>query len=323
MRGHLEGKERRTMRFARWTWPLAVLLAATTTTTAAHADDKVVCANASENGQKLRDDGKLMKARQEFMVCSRDVCPGVIKKDCVDWLAQAEASLPSVVLAAKDEKGQDVTNVHVSFDGAPLSDRLDGKAIFVDPGEHTFRFESAGRAPIEQQAVIREGERNRVVAASWEAAPAPLPPAGGGTGVGTAPPPEQPHGKSKVPAILVGGIGIAALATGGVFLLLASNDFNDLKDTCGKTKTCTDDQVSPVKTKALIGDIALGVGAVAVVGAVVLYITESGSSSASATVGKNDGKAETPKKKPHPFALNKVDVAPTPGGAALMLGGSF
>jgi hypothetical protein len=283
----------------------------------ASADEKMACANASDNGQKLRDDGKLVKARQEFLVCARDVCPGTIKKDCSDWLSQAEASLPSVVLGAKDAHGQDLASAKVTIDGQPSDEKLEGKAMFIDPGAHTFRFEIPGEKPIDQQIVVREGEKNRVVSVSWEKADTTPPNPGGAT-----PPPPEPESKpSHVPAYIAGGVGIVALGVGTVFAIIGTGDYNDLKNGCGQTKSCTDDQVSPVKTKIVVADIAFGVGIVAIGTAVVLYLTETGSGSAHAQVGMLD----KPKKKAATGFISapKLDFAPLPGGGAAMLRGSF
>lgn len=281
----------------------------------AHADEKLACANASDAGQKLRDDGKLVKARQEFLVCARDVCPGTIKKDCADWLDQAEASLPSVVLGAKDSHGQDLATAKVTIDGQPSDEKLEGKAMFIDPGAHTFRFEIPGEKPIDQQIVVREGEKNRAISVSWEKANVTPPDPGGAT-----PPPPEPESKpNHIPAYIAGGVGIAALGVGTVFAIIGTGDYNDLKNGCGQTKSCTDDQVSPVKTKILIADIAFGVGIVAIGTAVVLYLTETGSAHAQV------GSTLSPKKKPATGFISapKFDFSPLPGGGAAMLGGSF
>ncbi len=292
--------------------------------TAHAADEKTACAGASDSGQKLRDEGHLVKARQEFLVCARDVCPPTIKKDCADWLTQSEASLPSVVLGAKDAQGQDLATAKVTIDGQPSDEKLEGKAMFVDPGPHTFRFEIPGEKPIDQQIVVREGEKNRVVSVSWEKAATQQQQPGGAT-----PPPPEPESKpNHIPAYVVGGIGIVALGVGTVFAIVGTGDYNDLKNGCGQTKSCTDDDVSPVKTKILIADIAFGVGIVAIGTAVVLYLTETGSGSAHAQVGSLRAPGAPPKKKQATgfagfVSAPKFDFAPLPGGGAAMLGGSF
>src|SRR5215470_4150062 len=81
---------------------------------------KKACIEASEQGQQLRDEGKLIKAREKFLTCVRDTCPGMIRKDCTEWLAGVDANLPSVVVSARDESGHDVTTVRVLLDGEPF-----------------------------------------------------------------------------------------------------------------------------------------------------------------------------------------------------------
>lgn len=302
-------------RFWRRGLAASALLAASITTGTAQADERVACATASETGQKLRDDGKLMKARAEFLVCARDVCPQVIKKDCVDWLQTSETNLPTVVLAAKDSHGHDVTLVHVTFDGALLADKLAGKAIFVDPGQHTFRFEIPGEKPIEQRLVIHEGEKNRLVSVSLAPTAPPSTPANADATPGDTKPSTH-ESKSKVPAYIVGGAGIATAAVGGLFYLLAVGDYNDLKDGCGKTKTCTDSDTQPVKTKATLSYTLLGVGGGLVITGVVLYVLESASSAPTATTGVTASSKAL-------GMIRKVGVVPLPGGGAAVFGTSF
>ena len=69
--------------------------------------------------------------------------------------------MPTIVFAAKDKQGRDVSVVRVTMDGAPLVAKLDGTAVAVDPGEHDFTFEANGEPPVTQHFVIREGEKSR------------------------------------------------------------------------------------------------------------------------------------------------------------------
>src|SRR5690349_6560913 len=97
---------------------LAFGVAATTTLlgTTALADDRELCANAAEQAQSLRDEGKYRRARDQMLICARDVCPGPIKSDCGKWLEQVERDAPTVVFNAQDA-GRDVTDVKVWVDG--------------------------------------------------------------------------------------------------------------------------------------------------------------------------------------------------------------
>jgi hypothetical protein len=83
----------------------AAMAAATTllvTSGTALADEREQCASAADQAQQLRDDGKYRRAREQFLVCARDVCPGPIKKDCLDWLSQLDHVAPTVVFTAKE-----------------------------------------------------------------------------------------------------------------------------------------------------------------------------------------------------------------------------
>jgi hypothetical protein len=147
---------------------LAVFLGILAASAVARADDKDACASASEQAQQLRARGKLIEAREQLLLCSRRACPGVVKDDCEHVLGDVEASLPSVVVSAKDPDNNDTVAVRVLLDGAPLADTLSGLAIPLDPGVHNLRFELAGAKPVEQRVVVHEAEKNRTITVTFE-----------------------------------------------------------------------------------------------------------------------------------------------------------
>ena len=76
------------------------------------------CAESAVAGQKLRDEGKPLAARAEILLCLRYVCPAVVRDHCARWLAQTEASIPSVVIKARESSAGrtvDVTDVTVTI----------------------------------------------------------------------------------------------------------------------------------------------------------------------------------------------------------------
>ncbi|WP_438002208.1 hypothetical protein WMF26_24065 [Sorangium sp. So ce185] len=177
--------------------PLALAVAAALALTGARADaqpHKRACAAAYERAQGLRRDGKLLAAREALIACSQPTCPAAAVADCGPWLAEVEKSLPTVVIAAKDAHGRERLDVRVLVDGRPLAAALDGKALPVDPGPHTFRYEPASGPAVEERVLIREGEKNRAITvtlgASSAGAPAsPPPPAAAPTPASTGSPP--------------------------------------------------------------------------------------------------------------------------------------
>jgi hypothetical protein len=124
---------------------------------------KQECLIASELGQNERDEGKYRAARQDFLTCARDLCPRVVHELCAKWLRELDESAPSVIVDAKDGRGNDLADVRVTFDGAPLAAALNGRPLEVDAGEHVLRFERDGSEPVEQRLVLRAGERARIV----------------------------------------------------------------------------------------------------------------------------------------------------------------
>ncbi len=227
----------------------------------ARADATDACIKASDEGQVLRDQGKLLAARARFLTCSRDACPRLVRADCTTWLADADNRIPTVVLSAQDTSGHDTAAVRVTLDGAPLADKLEARAIPVDPGQHRFRFELPGSAPVEETVILREGELRRPVSVRF-AAPE--------THAAVAPPVEPPaSGPSRGAVAVAVSLGAVALGGGAIFAYAAAtaeSDADHLRATCAPG--CNPADVDAVRTKLIAGNAALGVGIAAALAAV-------------------------------------------------------
>ena len=226
----------------------AVAASLTLVPTLARADEKADCVSASENAQKLKDDRKFIKAREQMLVCARDVCPAAVKKDCADQVADLDKRTPSVVLHAKDKGGQDLVAVKVTGDGAPLTEQLDGRAITLDPGVHTFRFEAAGNEPLEQKVVLAEGERDRNITVTF------------GKPGGDQPVPTTKKG-APIGAFIVAGIGLVGMGVGAAFWGIGLGDKSSAESGPTACKpTCPQSRVDDIHTKLVIGDVAFFAG---------------------------------------------------------------
>lgn len=278
------------------------LVLSTSEAPAAEGQDKAACADAYKGAQVQRKSGALKRARESLLVCVSDRCPSVIQPDCTRWLTEVEAALPSLAFAAKGADGRDLTAVKVTVDGQVLAESLDGKSIPIDPGSHALHFETQGETPIDQTIVVREGEKARVVSVSWAKLAAAETPSSA-----TAPPP--PPARAPVAAWVLGGVGVASLATFGVLALHGSSRRSDLKNSC--YGHCSDSDVSSVKTEFAIADAALGVGIVTGAISTVLFLTSRGSTERASPAAT---------AKPRVLAL---DVAPSKGGASVGVGGQF
>jgi len=232
----------------------------------ARADDKQVCVRAVERAQVQRLDGKLREAHDGFVTCARAVCPEAIRDDCTRWIAEVEASLPTVVIDAVWTDGRDAAGLSVILDGQPLPEAAVGRAVALDPGEHAFRFEVPGAAPVEARTVIREGEKNRVVRVTFTAL-APVPPATRPPVLprGLPPAPGEARTRRPVPtsAFVVGGFALAGFGgfayTGGSGL----GQLDHLRSTCAPS--CDPSLVESARREILVGDI-LGLAALVAAG---------------------------------------------------------
>jgi hypothetical protein len=152
------------------------------------ADQKEACLAAADTGQSLRDDGQYSIAREQFVACSRDVCPKLVHDQCTEWLRQLDEATPTVIFGAKDDHGSEVS-ARVLLDGKPIASSVDHKPVNVDPGPHDVRFEHDPDEPITMHVVVRAGEKNRDVSATFPLVEAPTPPAPHEEVAPEAPPP--------------------------------------------------------------------------------------------------------------------------------------
>ncbi len=242
----------------------------------ARADEKRECVAASEKAQQLRNAGKLIEARDQLAVCGRAECPKIVQGDCTQWMAEVLNALPTVIPAAKDRAGKDIVDARLTIDGKPVTDTLDGKAVPVDPGVHTFRFETKGAAPIEQQVVVRQAEKNRILPVTFAI----------GEDAATKQHDEQqqqPSGgaeKSSGPPIVGFALAGAGLVGGGIAAYLglsADSDARNLRDTCAPK--CTQSQVDDVKSHQQTAVIvAVASGVIFAAGVALIIIHYAGSS---------------------------------------------
>lgn len=272
-------------------------------------DDRAECAAAAEDAQKLRDEGKYRRAREQMLVCARDVCPGPIKSDCGKWLTEVDRDAPTVVFGAKDQKG-DLADVKVSMDGVSVQDRLDGKPVLVDSGEHTFKFETKDGQTQEQKVILRAAEKARPIIVTFGNTPAGSGNAGNAGGSGNAGADSGGGGSLILPIALAG---VAAVGIGGfiIFGLSGKSDVDKLQD-C--KPNCSTDDVDSARTKLIIADISLGVGVVAAAVSAYLFIThKSGPDVTVKTGAQSKGW----------FSNVRFDGGPIAGGAMTGLSAKF
>jgi hypothetical protein len=265
----------------------ALLVGSVLPSSASAKPSKDQCIDADTLAQELRRAGKLLSARAALQVCIDPACPGLVREDCTERLDELTNAIPSLIFSAKDGTGRDLRAVSITIDGQQSVDHLDGSAIDVDPGEHTFHFQAAGLPPATLKLQIREGERRRykeILLGSPAAQPASSPQPGTASGDGSA----QGSGinaETEARASSSGstqrllawsalGLGATGIVVGTVFGLKSKSKHDDAK-AC--TTTCPDEPSYQANEDAMkfgnISTVSFILGAAGLAGGVTLWLT--------------------------------------------------
>jgi len=268
-------------------------------------NEKKECATAYVAAQKLKSSGSLVEARKKLIICASKGCLSAVSKDCLGWLDEVNAAIPSITVTARDTSGTETLAVKVEVDGKPVAEKLTTNGIELDPGQHKLHFELEGAPPVDKQIILHAGEKNKAVDVDFgqhaaEPAPASPPTANAPSANDTGAPEKK---RSHLVSYVLGGVGIAALGGTAYFWLASKSAEKDL-DSSGCAPNCSASDVNGIKHKRLFGDIALGVGVVSLGVATYLWVAPS-------------------KEKKPPPPLGSVDLHVLPGGAYGAVSGRF
>jgi hypothetical protein len=171
----------------------------------------------------------------------------------------------------------------ITVDGVPVD--LSAGDVPLDPGQHQVALVRGGTEVAGKSVQASEGERTSVRLrpdAGGEATPPPPP---------TTPPTDEGGGGSRWPALVVGGVGLAALVAGGVTFGVSRAAIDEVRATCDDPEAATGcdpafqgraDEAATLTTTAVV----LGaVGGVCVATGVVLWFTLDEPAPASTPAG--------------------------------------
>jgi hypothetical protein len=187
----------------------------------------------------------------------------------------------------------------IERDGQDVGKAAWGMAVPVDPGTHVIRVSAPGKNTWTDEIEVPATSRTfsvTVPALTDADAPAPVP-VGEVETTPSSPPPveadvDAPRGGGSngqsVTALVVGGVGLAAVATGTIFAIQSRSDNNAALKLCRTVSNgmegCQDDNeqrrwsdlVDDAERERMIGFIGFGVGGAALVTAIILYATADG-----------------------------------------------
>jgi hypothetical protein len=225
------------------------------------------CISAYEATQVERRAGRLIEARADALVCGESSCPRQMAKECVAWAAELERATPSVVLSFQRPDGSDAVGARVTIDGRPVA--LDGLPVPLDPGPHAIRVEQGGFQALEQEILLQQGEQRRRIAGQL------LPLAKG-------PPPEPVA--SRTPAIVMTGVGAAALAVGIGFGSAALVEYRQFSSAC--SPGCPPDDASQVRLRSVVADVSFALSLASFAVATALWLRPAPRSTVAVVLGR-------------------------------------
>jgi hypothetical protein len=270
--------------FVRFAAVLALLGAGVSTAPPARAGDPGIgdCLLAAEASLKLRGEHKLRLTRTQLLVCSSPSCPSEVRQECMKRIDEVNAAAPTIVLAVKNGAGHEIAAVKVTVDGQVIADHLDGSALSVDPGAHEFTFETSGMPPLTETIILHEGEKDRRETVLLGGGPGAAATKDGGVeSSGSSEPDtsaahEGTGSTQRTIGLVTGGVGIAGLAVGTVFGVLASSSWKSAENDCPAKAGCPSNAVnerSTALTDATLSTVGFIAGGVLAATGVVLFFT--------------------------------------------------
>ena len=229
--------------------------------------------------------GKLVAALGDYELAAADARTEKaeqVAEEVDSRLESLRARIPKITV----QRGAGADTAIVSVDGVSLGDQVIGTPMPMDPGPHTVEATSPGFKPFRLSLRLAEQE-SQTVELVLEPEPVPLP----NTPVAQL----RDDGRSPVYGYVVGGIGVATLATSGVFFGLRASKISSLEKVCPDLKCPSSAQQSDIdagKRYTTLANVALAVGVAAVAGGLVLVLTSGASSEPSVALAPAAGGAQ-------------------------------
>jgi hypothetical protein len=240
----------------------------------AHAQSKEQCVAAYEDAQLRRLHGQYVAAREALLVCVQPACPNLLRGDCLNWLPEVERSVPSLVFAVTDLRGNDVPDARVFANGKLLEGWQSGRAVPLDPGVYTLRFEAPGREFLEQSVTVREAEKNRLVRARLSSEDEGVEPGAPVAGVTSDPLMNEHERASTVPlaAYFLGGTSLVSLGAFTYFAVSGKKEYDRLEKEC--KPNCRESETKEGRRNYVLADVTLGVAVVSGAAALWIWLAE-------------------------------------------------
>jgi hypothetical protein len=231
--------------------------------------------------------GKKLEAVRDYEKCAADAAQKVeageqrfsaTLQEARKWVEQLAAELAKVTVEVS--RAPEQVQVFINGEAVKLEragDKLVSQATWVMPGQLEVRVDAQGGGKNVSQGVVA-GTKPVIAIELAPAAAVPEP---------TQSAPTQPPSSRPVPmgVWVAGGLGVAGLATFGIFGMMARSDYDALQSCsprCPETERSTADAG---KTKQTVANVGLVVGGLGLATAAGLFLLRPSKQTEAASVG--------------------------------------
>ncbi len=235
-------------------------------------EQKRACISSHHAGQIARKHGELLAALERFGSCAQPDCPAPIRRECAQWLFDVERELPTIVVRVTDAEGVATDAARVWVDGNLVFDRVDGRALSLNPGTHRVRVQLDSGKEVTSQLLVHEGEKLRTLEVTF---PAEAP--SDGAIAATVAPPDPTQTRSGLPederrevssgvptsTLVLGATGAAALGAALYFGLVGlghQRDYDACLADCQSEHAAMMSNYTAADIALAVGVVSLGVG---------------------------------------------------------------
>jgi hypothetical protein len=255
--------------------------------------------------------GRLVEAINGFELAAEEARrAGKGAEEVLTSAPKRAAALRKRVAAVRLKVSGTLRTSRVYVDDRHVPPALFGTEIPLDPGAHAITVQRDGAVTFSKEINVAERGREEVeiTIEDPEAPPEPQDPPPVVEKPPEPPPPPPPPPPpdpwpARIPALVAGGVGIAALAGAGVFFGLREAAFSDVRETCeDETKACdpsTEERFEQGKTYTTVAAVLGGVGVAGLAAGGVLWFV----------LAPEEAK---------PGQKVSIRVAPAPGGVRVM-----
>jgi len=238
--------------------------------------------------------GRLVESREEYLRAKEDAETkegpesASLAQKAADRVTDLDGRIPKIEIKVPE----DVVSAKASVDGGAPVSVIVTPVLRVDPGEHKISVTSPGRRTFSRTVLVKERDATFTVNAELPPSPEDSEPEPAPAPVPVKPPaPKRDEGPKSSPLPwIVGGVGLASLATAGVFYALRDSAVHDLDAACGPARDRCPPSMQSTEDRGRLytttANVFLGVGAVALGTAIILYASQpSAKTPVAATVG--------------------------------------